>query len=136
MCVLVESCACNVMAHSTQAIVKEIGLLFIDSHLYFLSKSNLGERLEDDAQVQFPRLVFHVIQVQFQSSQHLLHRVGIAIIECGIRRDAWAHLIEFHIARVMLHNLVDEVFAFWAIANKRHVAYQHVPQLWQLVQVM
>ena len=48
----------------------------------------------------------------------------------------WRNGIQFGIAWIVLHNLVDIELAFWSVANESHVALEHVPQLWQLVQVM
>ena len=49
-----------------------------------------------------------IIEVEFQTTKHLLHGVRVAIVQCRIRGNAWTYLIEERIARIVLHNLIDE----------------------------
>jgi hypothetical protein len=45
-------------------------------------------------------------------------------------------LVKVFIACVLLHNLIDIMLTFWAIAHKRHVAYQDIEKLGQFVEMM
>ena len=48
--------------------------------LEFLAKHDVDEGLKQNLDVEPPRAVLQVIQVQLQSAQHLLQRVGIAVV--------------------------------------------------------
>ena len=80
--------------------------------------------------------MLQIIQVEFKAAQHLLHRVGVAVVESGIGSDTGTNLIEIGVAVVVLHDLLDEIFALGTWTDERHLAFQHIPQLWQLVEVM
>lgn len=81
-------------------------------------------------------MMLKVIEVVLQSLQHLLHRVGVAVVESGITCHAWAHLVELFVAVVVLHDPVNEILSLRTIADERHVADQNIPQLWQLVKMV
>ena len=81
-------------------------------------------------------LVLQVVEVVVESKQHLFHSVGIAVVQSSIGSHSGAYGIQFGIARIVLHNLVDIEFAFRTVANESHVALEHVPQLWQFVEMM
>src|SRR3712207_5708329 len=80
--------------------------------------------------------MLQIVKVELQSAQHLLHRVGIAIVERGVGSNAWPNLIEERVALVVLHNLVDVELAFGSWSDESHVATENVPQLWQLVKMV
>ena len=75
----------------------------------------------------------YIVEVHLQSAQHLLERVGIAIIKRCHREDARTDGIELFVAGVMLHDLVDEELPLGSWSHKRHVANEDVPQLRKLV---
>ena len=77
-----------------------------------------------------------VEEVVVKAAQHLLHGVGIAIVKRGIACHARSYLIEKGVTRVVHHYLVNVILALGSIAYERHVAAEHVPQLWQLVKVV
>ena len=80
--------------------------------------------------------MLQVEKVVAQAAQHLLHGVGIAVVQSGIGRNAGTNLVQVAIARVVLHNLVDVELALGPGAYEGHFADKHVPQLGQFVQVM
>ena len=43
-----------------------------------------------------------IIKVEFEATQHLLNGVGVAVVECGIRRDTRADGVELLIAWIAL----------------------------------
>ena len=99
---------------------------------------------EDDAEkgfcqhlaIESPRAVPQVVEVVFEASQHFLHRVGVAVVECCIRGYARTYLIEVDIPFVVFEYLVDVEFALRSRADECHVAGKDVPELRQLVQMM
>ena len=101
-----------------------------------LAESDVDECLGEHFEVEVERLVFKVVEVELQSSEHFLQGVGVAVVECGVRRHARAYGIELLVARVALHDLVDVELAFRAVADECHVASYDVPQLWELVEMM
>ena len=76
------------------------------------------------------------MKVHREALKHLLHRVGITVVDCSVGSDARTHLIEKFVAHVVLHNLVDEKLSLGAIPYERHVALQNVPQLREFVKVV
>lgn len=80
--------------------------------------------------------MFEIIQIIFQTFQHLLQCIRIAIIKGGIRRDTRPYLVKTDIAGILLHDLVDKELTFGTRAYKRHVTLQDIPELGQLVEMM
>lgn len=80
--------------------------------------------------------MLQVVEVELQSSEHLLHGVGVAIVEGGVGGDTRANLVEEAVTRVVLLYLVDVVLALRSRPDERHVADEDVPELWELVEVM
>ena len=80
--------------------------------------------------------MFQIIEVELQTAEHLLHRVGIAVVERGVGRQARTDLVQFLVAGIAFHYLVDEILALRTGADERHVALQHVPELGQLVEMV
>ena len=78
--------------------------------------------------------MLQVVKIELQTAQHLLHGVGIAVVERRIRRDAGLHLVEIDVPWVVFHDLVDVEFALGTRSDERHVAPDDVPQLRQLVE--
>lgn len=77
-----------------------------------------------------------VVDVHFESAEHLCHGVGISVVECRLRCESGAHLVDDRIAVGVLHYLVDEVLTFRAGAYERHIAFENIPQLWQFVEMV
>ena len=101
--------------------------------LEFLTKHNIDEGLDQNLDVKPPGTMLQVVKVEFQSAQHLLHRVGIAVVKGGIAGDPWTNLIKIGVARISFYNLLDVELTFRAWADKGHVALHHIPQLGKLV---
>ena len=95
--------------------------------LEFLSENYVGECLPEHLDVEPETAVAQVVEVVFQAAQHLVHRVGIAVLEGGIGGDAGTYLIQVVIARVLLHYLVYEELALGAVSYEGHVSLEHVP---------
>ena len=102
----------------------------------FLAREDADGSEPDNLQVEHHRAMGHVVEVHLQSAQHLFYRVGVAVIERCHGEDARAYGIELGVARVVLHNLVDEELPFGSWSDKRHVADEDVPQLRELVEMM
>ena len=58
--------------------------------------------------------MLQIVEVELKAAKHLLHSVGVAIVESGIGGDSWTQLVELGIAGVVLHDFVDEVLALRA----------------------
>ena len=101
-----------------------------------LAKHDMEEGGDENLDVGPQTLVLQIVEVVVEAAQHLFHGVGVAVVQSGIGSNSGANGIEFGIARIVLHNLVDIEFAFGTVANESHVALEHIPQLWQFVEVM
>lgn len=77
-----------------------------------------------------------IIEIIVQSAEHLLKRVRIAIVEGSIRGDTGTNLIEVFVARIGLHNLIDEELPFGPRAYESHITDKYVPQLRKLVKMV
>ena len=80
--------------------------------------------------------MLQVVEVELEAAQHLLHGVGVAVVERGVGGDAWTHLIEVGVVGVVLHDLVDVELALGARSDEGHVAHEHIPELRQFVEVV
>ena len=80
--------------------------------------------------------MLQVIEIEVETSEHLLDGVAVAIVERGVGCHARANLVEVLVAWVALHDLVDVEFALGAWADESHVADEHVVELRQLIEVM
>ena len=118
------------------AEIERIKLFANGSVSKFLSRNDADEGLKENLQIKKEGVVLEVVKVGFKAREHLLEGCGIAVVQGGVGRHARAHLVEVLVARINGHNLVDEVFALRSRAYKRHVAYENVPQLGQLVEVV
>ena len=76
------------------------------------------------------------MKVHREALKHLLHRVGITIVNRSVGSDARTHLIEKFVAHIVLHNLVDEILSLGSVAHERHIALQDIPQLREFVKVV
>ena len=72
----------------------------------------------------------------WQTAQHLVHRVGIAVVECGFRSESGPHSEDILVVFVLSHNLVNEELTLRTRSDKRHITTEDIPQLWQLVEMM
>ena len=102
----------------------------------FLSRNDADEGLKENLQIEKERPVLEVVKVGFKACEHLLEGCGVAVVQGGVGRHARAYLVEILVAWVNGHNLVDEVFALRSRPYKRHVTYENIPQLGQLVEVV
>ena len=118
------------------AEIERIKLFANGSVSKFLSRNDTDEGLKENLQIKKEGVVLEVVKVGFKACEHLLEGCGVAVVQSGVGCHAWAHLVEVLVARVNGYNLVDEVFALRSRAYKRHVAYENVPQLGQLVEVV
>lgn len=102
----------------------------------FLSRNDADEGLKENLQIEKERPVLEVVKVGFKACEHLLEGCGVAVVQGGIGRHARAHLVEVLVAWVNGHNLIYKVFALRSRPYKCHVAYENIPQLGQLVEVV
>ena len=105
-------------------------------HSEFLAKNDTAESKNQHLYIKPERTVTQIVKVQFQAAEHFLHCVCISVVERGIARYTRAYLVEEGISGVMLHYLVYEMLALWAVAHECHVANQDVPQLRQFIKMM
>ena len=77
-----------------------------------------------------------VFEVEIETTEHLFHRVGIAIVKRGVRSHSWTYLIQQFILWIVYHYLVDIELALRTRTYKRHVTYQDIPQLGKFVKMM
>lgn len=80
--------------------------------------------------------MFQVIQVEIQSFQHLLHGICVTIVQGRIRGDTRTDLVKIGVPGIPLHDLVDVELSFRSWSDEGHVPFDHIPQLWQFVQVV
>ena len=85
------------------------------------------ERLHQDLDVEPERAVLQIVEVHLQADEHLLHRVGIAVMQGGIAGYTGPKGIESFVTRIVFHNLVDVVFPFWSWTDEGHIADGYVP---------
>ena len=88
--------------------------------LELLADGDVCEGVEKNLDVEPPRAMLQIVEVEFEATQHLFHRIGIAVIKCSIRRHARPYLIKIGVAVVVFHDLLDEVFALGTRTNERH----------------
>ena len=101
-----------------------------------LPEHDVHERHDEYLAVEEPRAMLQVEEVVAQAAEHLVERVGIAVVEGGIGGDTRTNLVQVAVAGIGFHNPVDEELALGAGADKCHVAAEHVPELGKLVQVV
>ena len=77
-----------------------------------------------------------VVEVVLQAAEHLLHGVGVAVVKGGVGGYTGANLIEILISLVVLQNLVNVELALRARTHECHISLEHIPQLWQLIQMV
>ena len=118
------------------AEIERIKLFANGSVSKFLSRNDADEGLKENLQIKKEGVVLEVVKVGFKAREHLLEGCSVAVVQGGVGRHARAHLVEVLVARINGHNLIYKVFALRSRAYKRHVAYENVPQLGQLVEVM
>ena len=80
--------------------------------------------------------MLQIIEVKLQSAKHLLHGVGVSIVERGVGCHPRTNLVETRIASIMLHDLVDVELALRTRTDERHVSDEDIPKLGQLIEVM
>ena len=61
--------------------------------LEFLPDDDVQEGEPQNLGVHPPRAVRQVVEVEFQSAQHLLHGIGISVVECRVGGYARAYLV-------------------------------------------
>ena len=52
--------------------------------LEFLSEDDINKGLNQNFCIEEPRAVLQIVKVEFEAAQHFLHRVGVAVVECGV----------------------------------------------------
>ena len=104
--------------------------------LELLSEDDVAESLQQYLGIKPPRPMLQIVKVEFQASQHLLHRIRIAIIEGGIGCNSRPDLIEILVSRIMFHDLVDIELPLRSWSDESHIPFEHIPQLRKLVEVM
>ena len=102
----------------------------------FSSGDDFVESEPENFDVHGEGAVLEVVEVKFESSQHFLHGIRVAVVECGVGGDAGAHAVEFRVSRVVLHDLFDVEGSFRAWSDESHVSDEDVPELWQFIQVV
>lgn len=80
--------------------------------------------------------MLQIVKVELKAAEHLLHGIGVAIVERRIRGYTRTNLIQTAIARIVLHNLVDVVFALWSWSDKGHVTDKDVVELGQFIKMV
>lgn len=118
------------------AEIERIKLFANGSVSKFLSRNDADEGLKENLQIKKEGVVLEVVKVGFKAREHLLEGCGVAVVQGGVGRHARAHLVEVLVAWVNGHNLIYKVFALRSRPYKCHVAYENIPQLGQLVEVV
>ena len=77
-----------------------------------------------------------IVKIVFESPDHLLDGVGVAVEESGIGGDAGTDLEKVVVARVHFDDLLDEVLPLGAGSDEGHVTLEDIEQLRQLVEMM
>ncbi len=108
----------------------------MERKLKSLPEDYINEGEEEHLTIEPPGAVLEIVEVKLKAAQHLLHSVGVAVVESGVAGNARAYLIEKLVTAVEFHYLVYKVFPLWAVANERHVATEDVPELRQLIEVV
>ena len=125
------------MGRSSQRVWNNcVHRVLILSCLDFLSENYAGEGLEEDLRVEKERVMVEIKEVEVETAEHFFHRVGIAVIQRGVRGDTRTNLIQQLVLGIALHDLIDVELALWTGTYKRHVADKNIPQLRQLVEMM
>ena len=104
--------------------------------LELLTEGDAAEGHEEDLRIEQKRAVAEIVKVVFESPDHLLDGVGVAVEESGIGGDAGADLEKVVVARVHFDDLLDEVLPLGAGADEGHVTLEDIEQLRQLVEMM
>ena len=79
--------------------------------------------------------MFKIVEVVLQTDQHFFHRIGIAIIKCGITRHARTDLIEHIIPGILFLYQLDIIGPLRTRSDKGHITNEHIPQLRQFVEM-
>lgn len=116
----------------------EIFLSFMHCAIFseFLSENDMEESGEENLAVGPQALVLKIVKVEVETAQHLLHCVGVSVVQRGVGGHARTYGIQLRIARIVFHYLVDVEFALRSVADERHVAPKNVPQLWKFIDVV
>lgn len=104
--------------------------------LELLATHDADEGEPENLHVEPEGAMLEVIEVELEATEHLLHGVGVAIVEGGVAGDTGTNLIEIGVARIVLHDLVDEELALGTWSDEGHVAEEDIPELRKLVEVM
>ncbi len=91
---------------------------------------------ENDSHIHEQIPVLKIIEVFVQSREHLLHGVGVAVIQGCLGGYSRLYLVKMYVAGVVQEYLVDEILPFRAISYERHLSPDDVYELGKLVQVM
>ena len=118
------------------AEIERIKLFANRSVSKFLSRNDADEGLKEYLQIKKEGVVLEVVKVGFKAREHILEGCGVAVVQGGVGCHARAHLVEVLVARVNGYNLIYKVFALRSRPYKCHVAYENIPQLGQLVEVV
>lgn len=122
----VENASFNAISRLQQTIIRS----------ELLAEHNAEKRHPEYLEVEPPRTVLQIVQIVTQPAEHLLHRVGIAVVERGIGGDSRTYLIEKTVTGIVLHNLINVELAFRTGTDECHIAPKDVPQLWKFVQMV
>ena len=92
----------------------------------------LGENLH----VKKPGAVAQVEEVVSEPPEHFVHRVGVAVAQCGYGGYSGAALVQRLVARVLFDYPFDVELPFRTMADEGHVSLQYIHELRKLVKVM
>src|SRR3954468_19167531 len=92
-----------------------------------------ADRLEQDQQIEEGRIILGIEQIIFELLARILDRGAIGIVDLRPAGDARLHHVALGIIIELLLEILDELRAFWAWADKAHLALQNRPGLGQFV---
>ena len=95
-----------------------------------------GECVDKYLEVESPGAVAEIVEVVFEAPEHLLHRVGVAVVERGVGCRAGSYLVEVGVTVVVFKYLVDIEFALGTRSDERHVALEDVVELRYLIEMV
>lgn len=102
----------------------------------FFTENYRTESVDEDFEIEPPGAVSEIIKVIFKTTEHFSHRIGIAVVESGIRSSARSYLIQIGISVVIFEDLVYVEFSFWARTYKGHVALENIIELRYFIEMM
>lgn len=104
--------------------------------LELLAEDDAAEGHPEDLDVEPPGAVLEVEEVVLETAEHLFDGVGVTVVVGGVGGDSRTDLVEIGVARVTLHDLVDEELALRTRTHECHVAAEDVPELRKFIEMV